>query len=139
MRFKPLIDKLYWIVFLPTAALMVGFTVLICLTPVPFAIFTVAMADLLVLYFFISPLFGYVEAREDTVFIKYGLILRKEIPYSKIRSATRGRGIVSDSMLSLKNAMEHVVIKYNRFDVTVVSVKDNDGLLRALTEARSKS
>ncbi len=139
MRFKPLIDKLYWIVFLPTASLMVGFTVLICLTPVPFAIFTVAMADLLVLYFFISPLFGYVEAREDKVLIKYGLILRKEIPYSKIRSAARGRGIVSDSMLSLKNAMEHVVIKYNRFDVTVVSVKDNDGLLRALTEARSKS
>ena len=39
-------------------------------------------------------------------------------------------------MLSLKSAMEHVEIRYNSFDVTVVSVKDNDALIAELDERR---
>ena len=34
--------------------------------------------------------------------------------------------------MSLKNAMEHVNIRYNAFDVTTVSVKENDELMREL-------
>ena len=45
----------------------------------------------------------------------------------------------TDTMLSLKNAMEHVTIKYNKFDITAVSVTDNDDLIiniKARIEAR---
>ena len=42
-------------------------------------------------------------------------------------------------MLSLKNSVEHITIKYNKFDVTTVSVTDNDDLMiniRARIEAK---
>ncbi len=35
-------------------------------------------------------------------------------------------------MLSLKNALEQVTIKYNKFDSVVVSVKDNDTFISEL-------
>ena len=37
-------------------------------------------------------------------------------------------------MLALKNSIEHVDIKYNSFDVTCVSVKDNDAFIKELEE-----
>ena len=46
------------------------------------------------------------------------------------------RKFYSETMLSLKSAMEHVEIRYNSFDVTVVSVKDNDALIAELDERR---
>ena len=87
-----------------------------------------------VLYFFVSPLFGYVELRENSMLIKYGFILKKEIPYSKIRSVTKARKFYSDSMMSLKNSFDHVNIKYNTFDVTCVSVVDNDSFINELSK-----
>jgi hypothetical protein len=41
-------------------------------------------------------------------------------------------------MVSLKNAIEHVNIKYNSFDVTTVSVVDNDGFIEELKERCKK-
>ena len=78
------------------------------------------------LYILISPFFGYVELRENTVFIKFGLILKKEIPFSVIRGAERVVKTSSDSIISLKTAFEHINIKYNRYDVVSVSIKDGD-------------
>ena len=40
-------------------------------------------------------------------------------------------------MMSLKNALEHVNIKYNAFDVTTVSVVGNRDLIKEINE-RSK-
>ena len=88
MKFKPLVDKLYWILFIPTNVVVVLLTVI----PPFFAPQTllVTLPILLFLnYFFISPLFGYVELREEDVLIKYGLIIKRIIPYSKIRSAEK--------------------------------------------------
>ena len=84
---------------------------------------------LLILYFAVSPLFGYVELRENTVFIRYGFILTREIDYLNIREMKKDRKFYSETMLSLKNSMEHVTVKYNKFDVTTVSVTDNDDLM----------
>jgi hypothetical protein len=39
-------------------------------------------------------------------------------------------------MLSLKNALEHVNIKYNNFDIVSVSVVDNDGFIEELNTRR---
>ncbi len=127
-KFKPLLDRLYWSILIVTSALMIPLTVVSFFHPIALII-TVAV-DLFVLYFFISPLFGYVELREETVFIKFGLILKREIPYRKIRGLNRERKFYSDSMLSLKNAFEHVNIKYNTFDVITVSVIDNDEFIK---------
>ena len=123
-RFRPLVDRLYWIILIFTSAVMIGLTVPSVLAPV--ALWIVIPVDVLVYYFLISPLFGYVELRENTVFIKFGFILKREIPYQKIRGTVKERKLYSESMVSLKNAIEHVNIKYNVFDIVTVSVIDND-------------
>lgn len=130
-RFKPKIDKLFAIIFIPTVTLTVCVTIIPSLFA-PVTLLITLPTLLFVLYFLISPLFGYVELREKAVFIKYGFILKKEIPYEKIRGAYLERRFYSQSMMSLKNAFEHVNIKYNRFDVTTVSVKENEKFINFL-------
>ncbi len=98
----------------------------------PAALFIILPVDFFTLYFIISPLFGYVEFREDTLFIKFGLLMKTEIPYKRIRGAEKVRKFYSDSFASLKNSFEHVNIKYNAFDVVSVSVEKNDELLAEL-------
>ena len=56
-----------------------------------------------------------------------------EIPYTSIRDVCKERKFYSDSMMSLKYTLEHVNIKYNRFDLVSVSVVENDELIRDLT------
>ncbi len=131
-RFKPLFDKLFFIIFIPITVLMMAFTVLACFAPT--ALFIIIPIDALVLYFLLSPLFGYVELRENSLFIKYGLVLKKEIPYDKIRGIDKVRKFYSESMMSLKNSFEHVNIKYNSFDITAVSVVENDNFIKELNE-----
>ena len=125
-RFRPLIDKLNWIIFGIVVTILLGLTVWVFLFPEPVAIGLTILIDLAILYLLLSPLFGYVELRENTVFIKFGLILKKEIPFSVIRGAERVVKTSSDSIISLKTAFEHINIKYNRYDVVSVSIKDGD-------------
>lgn len=133
-RYKPLVDKLFWIISVPTTVLLIGVTLAVCFFPAPLALFITILTDLIVIYFLISPLFGYVELREDSVYIKYGLFLNKEIPYRKIRKIEKERRFYSDSMLSLKNAFDHINIKYNTFDITSVSVVNNDIFIENLNK-----
>lgn len=133
-RYKPLVDKLFWIISVPTTVLLIGVTLAVCFFPAPLALFITILTDLIVIYFLIAPLFGYVELREDSVYIKYGLFLNKEIPYRKIRKIEKERRFYSDSMLSLKNAFDHINIKYNTFDITSVSVVNNDIFIENLNK-----
>lgn len=131
-RFKPKLDKLFWVILIPTSALMLGLT-LITAFFYPAILFYTAPIDLFIAYFMVSPLFGYVELRESCVFIKFGFILKREIPYNKVRGAQKEKKMYSESMISLKNAIEHVNIKYNTFDIVTVSVKGNDELIAELS------
>ena len=131
-KYKPLVDKLFWIISVPTILLVIGAIIISIYHAIALIIMSAVAA--FVLYFFVSPLFGYVELRENSMFIKYGFILKKEIPYSKIRSVTKARKFYSDSMMSLKNSFDHVNIKYNTFDVTCVSVVDNDSFINELSK-----
>ena len=133
MRFRPRVDRLFWIIWVPTAVLMLVLTVVGAFAPM--ALVLMILVDLFVFYFLVSSLVGYVELRERSVFIRFGFILKREIPYESIRRVEKERRFYADSMLSLKNAMEHLNIKYNRFDLVCVSVVDNDALLAEL-EAR---
>ena len=128
--FKPRYDKVYLWTLLPTVALLAVGTAFAALDALGLVI--MLATDIFSLYFFLSPLVGYVELRENTVFIKFGFFLKKEIPYEKIRGFEKKRQFYSESMLALKSAMEHIDIKYNSFDVVSVSVIDNDGLLKEL-------
>ena len=74
------------------------------------------------------------ELREHTLFIKLGFIMKREIPYAKIRGTEKQRKFYSDSMLSLKNSFDHVNVKYNRFDMISVSVVNNDEFVKNLEE-----
>ena len=135
-RYKPLIDKMYFIIMLPTAAVLISALVISAYAPMMF--FVTVPTTLFTAYFFVSPLFGCVELRERSVFIKYGFFMKKEIPYDRIRRVTRGRKFISESMMSLKFALEHVEIRYNRYDVTIVSVVENDELAKLLWELCEK-
>ena len=134
--YKPKVDRTFWWISVPTLLLLLCGTVLACFEPV--ALFIMLPVDALSIYFVVAPLLGYVELREHSVFIKYGPFLKREIPYVKIRAVVSDRKFYSESMLSLKCAMEHVNIKYNSFDVTSVSVDDNDGLIAELERRRGR-
>ena len=129
-RFKPLIDKLFWIIFIPTSALTVGMVVISAFAPT--SLFITIPVALTVFYLLLSPLFSYAELREHSLFIKYGLILKKDIPYDKIRGVEKDRKFYSESMLSIKNSFEHVNVKYNSFDITTISVVHNDDFMKEL-------
>ena len=133
-RFNPLFDKITLIIWLPTSVLLLGATVVSAFEPLSLLI--MVPVDVFTFYFLISPFFGYVELREESVFIKFGLITKREIPYAKIRGVTKERKFYSDSMASLKNSLEHVNIKYNTFDIVSVSVVDNDGFIEELNTRR---
>ena len=129
-RYRPLIDWTFWMILIPTMLLLIAATVFAALEPT--ALFIILPVDLFSLYFLVSPLFGYVELREESLFIKYGLMLKKEIPYAKIRKVERDKKFYSESMTALKLSLDHVNVKYNSFDVTTVSVRDNESFMKDL-------
>ena len=134
-KFKPLFDKTYRGIWISACLLMAVCTLLSVWEPT--ALFILIPTDLFVFYFLVSPLLGYVELREETVFIRFGWILKREIPYKAIRGIARERKFYSDSMLALKTALEHVNIKYNTFDVISVSVVDSNAFVQALEKRMS--
>ena len=136
-KFSPLVDKLFWIILIPTALFLVVMTAISAFAPV--SLFITIPVDLFVIYFLVSPLFGYVELRENSVYIRFGLIMKREIPYEKIRDAVKVRKLYSDSMVSLKNSIEHVNIKYDTFDIISVSVVKNDDFIYQLKSKLSKN
>ena len=135
-KFKPLLDKMFFMIWIPTSILLLVVTMLsfVDLLALVFMLFI----DAFIGYFLVSPLYGYVELREQTVYVKLGFIVEREIPYSKIRGVSKERKFYADSMVSLKNALEHVNIKYNKFDLLSVSVVGNDELMKEI-EARISS
>jgi hypothetical protein len=130
-RYKPLTDKLFYLLAISTLLITLTPTV-ICGILAPTTLFITLPILLFTAYFLLSPLFGYVELREASLYIKYGFIVSREIPYEKIRKIETERKIISPSILSIKNALDHINIKYNTFDLTTVSLKKSDEFIMAL-------
>ena len=129
-KYKPLIDKLFWWIWIPTVIMLVIGTAISFVSVI--ALVIMLATDVFTFYFIVTSLVGYVELREKTLFVKFGFILKREIPYSMIMGISKERKLYTDSMLSIKNSMEHVRIKYNKFDVICVSVVDNDEFIDEL-------
>ena len=136
VRLKPQLDRLFWLIWIPTLILLAVGTVIAASSVV--ALLILIATDIFTLYFLLSPLFGYVELRARTVYIKFGFFVSREIDYARIRSVNIERKWYSESMLSLKCAYEHVNVKYNSFEMVTVSVEGNADLAHEL-ELRSKA
>ena len=129
---------MYWITAIPTNLIVMALVILAAVdAPTPVLIAVAVVTFIFVNYFLLSPWFGYVELRENEIFIKYGILLKRSIPYSDIRAVEVGRGVLADSIVSLKNALDHVNIKYNAFDVTTVSIKNRESFVRELELRRA--
>ncbi len=135
IRYKPKTDKLFWWMLVIVNA--------ICLPMLALGFFntvSLVFAVLLLLfvnYFLLSPLFGYAELREEDLYIKYGLFIHKTIPYKNIRTAEIKRSVISEAVLNLKLSLEHTLIKYNKFDFTIVSVTDNRAFAEELMKKQN--
>ena len=132
IRFKPKIDKLFYLIWIPTTVLLVVLTVL-SITSLT-AILIMACTDVFTFYFMVSSLIGYVELREKSLFVRFGFVLKREIPYERIRKIEKGRGVYTETMLSLKNSLDHINIRYNKFDVIAISVINDEDFVQILKE-----
>ncbi len=134
MKFKAEIGK-YYIISLSVVSILILFPLIISLiildiaAIISFSIFFVIMEVIL-----ISPIFGYVRLDDDFLYIKYGLILRKHIPYEIIVGLEKEHKLYSESLISLKTSIEHVRIKYNTYDNTTVSVKNMDQFIEEVNQ-----
>ena len=135
-RYKPLVDKYFWIIWIVLSIFLIPITILSYTQIVPFILMLIV--DIFCYYFMVSSLVSYVELRKDTLYIKYGFILKREIPYNKIRGIEKERRVITYSMLSIKNALEHINIKYNKYDMTTISVVGNDELVIELNKRISQ-
>lgn len=126
-KYKPKIDKLFYIMLVVINVLSLTILIIPQLFYLSFESFIFSIIVILFInYFLISPLFGYIEIKETSIFIKYGIILKKEIPFNKIKKLELKKKWYSDSILALKCSIEHVEITFNSYDKTCVSVKEND-------------
>ena len=131
-RYKPMFDKVFWFVWMPLIIYLLIMTVISLFEP--YAIIVMVLTDLFCLFFMLSPFAGYVELRESSLYIRFGFILKREIAYNKIRELNKEKRFMTQSIPSLKNAMEHVNIKYNKYNIVAVSVIGNDELIEELNE-----
>ena len=126
-KYKPKVDKLFYIMLVVINVISLAILIIPQLFYLSFESFIFSIIVILFInYFLISPLFGYIEIRETSIFIKYGIILKKEIPFNKIKKLELKKKWYSDSIFALKCSIEHVDITFNSYDKTCVSVKEND-------------
>lgn len=137
-KFKPKFDILYYSTLIFSSVFLIGVSLIgVIFDGALSVLFVTVPTTLFIGYFLLSPVFGYVELRERCVFVKFGFFLTREIPYEKIRGTTVERKFYSDSIVSLKNAVEHLNIKHGTFDMTTVSVVGNERLAERIMERKN--
>ena len=135
MKFRPRVDKYYLWIAIPTEIFLIVMTVMTLVHFTLFGLIVMLLALALSSFFILSPIFfGYAELRDDELFVDFGVFIKKSIPYSRIRAIEKKRRFYSESMLSLKCAIDHVDIKYNRFDVLSLSLKDEEVFIEELNK-----
>ncbi len=132
MKFKAKLDIVYIVIYVIVGIVMLAPSIVSLITKDYITALICLIPFILILFMIISMVCGYARLDDDCLFIKYGFVFKRSIPYEKIRSYELQRKFYCESLLSLKNAMEHVEIKYNKFDNTCVSVRDNIVFLEQL-------
>ena len=139
MKFRPRVDKYYLWIAIPTEIFLIVMTVMTLVHFTLFGLVVMLLALALSSFFILSPIFfGYAELRDDELFVDFGVFIKRSIPYSKIRAIEKKRRFYSESMLSLKCAIDHVDIKYNRFDTISLSLCNEDKFIAELNKKTAK-
>ena len=135
MKFRPRVDKYYLWIAIPTEIFLIVMTVMTLVHFTLFGLIVMLLALALSSFFILSPIFfGYAELRDDELFVDFGVFIKRSITYSRIRAIEKKRRFYSESMLSLKCAIDHVDIKYNHFDVLSLSLKDEEVFIEELNK-----
>lgn len=133
-RYSPNFDRFYRLaIVLPTELVMLALTVTMAILE-PTSLFYDIPVLLFVNYFVISPMTGYVELREEGLYIRFGFFMKREIPYAKVRGIAKEHKFYADSMLALKGSLDHINVKYNKFDLVSISIKNTDEFIAELSE-----
>ena len=139
MKFRPRVDKYYLWIAIPTEIFLIAMTVMTLVHFTLFGLIVMLLALALSSFFILSPIFfGYAELRDDELFVDFGVFIKRSIPYSRIRAIEKKRRFYSESMLSLKCAMEHLDIKYNSFDVISLSLCNEDKFIAEVNKKSAK-
>ena len=128
--YKPLIDKYFYYIWAPITILLAICTYISLFEVTSF--FIMVSTDIFTFYFMISSLVGYCKFQEETLYIRFGFILKIEINYKDIIEIKKERGVMTYTMLSLKNALDHITIKYNKYDFIAISVKNQEDFIQEL-------
>ena len=129
-KYRSSFDKIFYIPWLIVFIVLVPITIISFEELIPGLI--MLGTDTFTFYFLFSSLVAYVEFKDEVLFIKFGFFLKKEIPYSKIRDVVKERKFYSVSMMAIKNSLNHLNIKYNKFDIVTVSLKDEEEFIYEL-------
>ena len=139
MKFRPRVDKYYLCIAIPTEIFLIVMTVMTLVHFTLFGLVVMLLALALSSFFMLSPiLLGYAELRENELFVDFGVFVKRSIPYSDIRAIEKKRRFYSESMLSLKCAIDHVDVKYNKFDMISLSLKDEERFVEELNKKTAK-
>ena len=136
-RYRPAIGKMFWFTWIPLTIFLAAIVIISIKYPAGL-ILTIGVS-LFCYYFLVSSLVAYVELKEESLFIKFGFFFKKEIPYKNIRELVKVRRFYTESFLAIKNTLEHVNIKYNKFDIVSVSVKNNDEFIKEVEKLVSSA
>ena len=136
-KYKPLIDKYFYCIWIPLSILLITFTVF-SIAELP-ALLIMLATDIFTFYFMFSSLLGYCQLRENTLYVKFGFILKREIKYEDILELKKERGVMTYTMLSLKNALDHITIKYNKYDLIAISIKNQEEFILELEKKIAKA
>lgn len=134
MKFKTKFDLFHIMILLITELIMLPFVIISLIDKSYGAAIISAIPGILIALLWISMASAYAVLEDDSLFIKYGFVFKKRIPYNKIRSIEKKKKWYSESLLGMKNSLVHVDIKYNTYDITCVSLKDNDLFIDELTK-----
>lgn len=129
-KYRSSFDKIFYIPWLIVFIVLVPITIISFEELIPGLI--MLGTDIFTFYFLFSSLVAYVEFKDEVLFIKFGFFLKKEIPYSNIRDVVKERKFYSVSMMAIKNSLNHLNIKYNKFDIVTVSLKDEEEFIYEL-------
>lgn len=138
MKFKVKVDKYFYIPLSITTLLFIALIVIGIVLKNVAQIILASVMLVLVDFTILSQAFAYAKLEKDYLYIKFGLILNKKIHYNKIRSLEKQHQWYSYSFISQKSSLDHVLIKYNEYDDTCISIKEIDTFIICVNDKRKR-
>lgn len=134
MKYRVNIDKYYYITIVVVSLILLIPLILSIVAKRVWVILVVAFLIIFVEYLLFSCFIGYAKLEEDHLVIRYGFIIKRRLPYEIIRGVEKKSSYFSESLISLKTTKNCVVVLFNTYDNTTISIKDEDDFIEKLLE-----